>query len=267
MWIAFAIAAILIGYSVTYAQRLLALQQDELQQALVMRERNQRLTALATLAAGAAHELATPLSTIAVVAKELEHKLRTFSGQENMVKDASILCQQVRRCRTVLEQLTVQITDDDRINRASIGDVVAWALHDMERANDVRVEISQSLEGRSLLWPPRAVSASLRNVIQNALEASPGGKAVSVRAHDTNRGVVLEIRDDGIGMGPSVLRRATEPFFSTKRAGNGMGLGLFLAQGLMDQLGGNLELDSEPGQGTTVRFTFPIAEVGYDTGT
>ncbi len=260
MWIAFLVAAILIGYSVTYVQRLLTRQRDELQHALVMRERNQRLTALATLAAGAAHELATPLSTIAVVAKEFEHQLRSLSGQEKLVSDACPLRQQVTRCRSVLDRLAVQVSDDDRVDGATIGDVVGWALGDLERADDVKVEIPPSLRERSFPWPPRALAVSLRRVIQNALEASARGTEVSIHAHESSRGIILEIRDGGVGMAPSVLRRATEPFFSTKRTGHGMGLGLFLTQGLMDQLGVNLEVNSQPGRGTTVRFTFPMAE-------
>jgi signal transduction histidine kinase len=69
---------------------------------------------------------------------------------------------------------------------------------------------------------------------------------------------VLEVHDQGRGMPATVLRRATEPFFTTKGVGQGTGLGLFLTQGLMEQLGVNLELRSRPGVGTTVRFTFPI---------
>jgi two-component system sensor histidine kinase RegB len=78
-----------------------------------------------------------------------------------------------------------------------------------------------------------------------------------VRALQEPGGWRLEVADQGSGMTPEVLTRAGEPFFSTKPAGTGMGLGLFLARTFAEQLGGEMKVDSRPGQGTTVQLLLP----------
>lgn len=259
MWVAFLIAAGLIGYSVTHLQRLIENQRSEIGQALLRLERNRHLTALATLAAGAAHELATPLSTIAVVAKEMERRLGALPDSTvsaALTEDAIVLRQQVRRCRSIIDRLSQRI-DDDGAGQCAVGEVVNYALSDLDRAERVRIRIPGSLSSVGLTASPRALATSLRNVIQNALDASAPGKPVTVSARKRGNRIVLEVTDQGSGMNEEVMQHATDPFFSTKRQGGGMGLGLFLTQGLMDQLGAQLALASCPGGGTTVTLTFP----------
>jgi two-component system sensor histidine kinase RegB len=85
---------------------------------------------------------------------------------------------------------------------------------------------------------------------------------VSLRARAGPAGVEIEVADRGAGMDPDVLARAGEPFFTTKEPGTGSGLGLFLARALVEQLGGALDLESEPGRGTTARIVLPAAGAG-----
>lgn len=91
----------------------------------------------------------------------------------------------------------------------------------------------------------------------NALEATPEPGRVTVMASEEQGTWHIDIADQGSGMAPEVLARVGEPFFSTKPAGAGMGLGLFLARTFAEQLGGGLRVDSRPGQGTTVQLTWP----------
>lgn len=118
---------------------------------------------------------------------------------------------------------------------------------------------------------PTHMEMALLNVLINARDAMPNGGKITVAtsmlqdadriaAHRLQRGtyIVLCVIDEGEGMSPEVLRRATEPFFTTK--GPGTGLGLAMVHGFVQQSHGRLEIDSEPGKGTTVRMIFPVAE-------
>jgi two-component system, sensor histidine kinase RegB len=105
MWAAFGVAAGFIVYFVQRVTRALADREAELVAARNLTARNQRFGALATLAAGAAHELATPLSTIAVVAKEIERQLQRRPSSAETVADARLIREQVTRCQAILAQL------------------------------------------------------------------------------------------------------------------------------------------------------------------
>jgi CheY-like chemotaxis protein len=108
----------------------------------------------------------------------------------------------------------------------------------------------------------------LLNLVVNARDAMPDGGTICIegqlRSSDHSAGqpakdfVALIVRDTGCGMSPEVVARATEPFFTTKGTGKGTGLGLSMAQGLAEQSGGRLVLESCPGKGTTVELWLPI---------
>jgi two-component system sensor histidine kinase RegB len=99
---------------------------------------------------------------------------------------------------------------------------------------------------------------ALRNLLSNAVDATPGERPVLFSAAVTDRGLEFVVRDTGVGMDPEGLKRATDPFFTTKEVGEGMGLGLFLARSVTERLGGELLLESESGRGTTVRLRLPL---------
>lgn len=114
---------------------------------------------------------------------------------------------------------------------------------------------------------PTHLEMALLNVLINARDAMPDGGQVTVgtaivRGEERISYVDLCVVDKGIGMPPEVLRRATEPFFTTK--GPGTGLGLAMVHGFVQQSHGRLEIDSKPGEGTTVRMIFPVADNGQD---
>ena len=102
----------------------------------------------------------------------------------------------------------------------------------------------------------------LLNIFLNALDAMavkddlPHQLDIS-RSHENDM-IVIQIKDDGVGMEPEVCRRAFESFFTTKELGKGTGLGLFISHNLVSELDGTIELDSEPGKGTTVTVRIPI---------
>jgi two-component system sensor histidine kinase RegB len=219
--------------------------------------RSERIASLTTLAAGAAHELGTPLATIAVAARELERSIRISPGQDAaLVEDAALIRSEVDRCRAILNRLGAQVGQAPGeapvgITAVDLLDAVLLSLPERERE---RVEASA--RGNTAVNVPRsAVLQVAANLLRNALAA--GGGDVSLSIETGPAGLRMELRDDGPGMAPEVLTRVGEPFFSTKAPGSGLGLGVFIARSLCEQMGGRLTLESSPGRGTTARVDVP----------
>jgi CheY-like chemotaxis protein len=118
---------------------------------------------------------------------------------------------------------------------------------------------------------------ALLNVLMNARDAMPDGGLVTLTTRQVHLSgdsaarelpegdyVALEVSDEGTGMTPDVIERATEPFFTTKTQGKGTGLGLAMASGFVQQSRGRLEIESEPGKGATMRFLFPVTREEED---
>ncbi|HVO26518.1 MAG TPA: ATP-binding protein [Candidatus Margulisiibacteriota bacterium] len=257
MWLAFGVAAGFIVYFVQRVTRALAAREAELRAARHLAARNERFAALATLAGGAAHELSTPLSTIAVVAKELEHHLHDPSDAE-AAADVRLIREQVTRCRDILMQMAADVGQGtgEAIASVPVEDLVEAAVEGLPRRDRLQVNFGAG-RGQRLQIPARAVAQALRGVLKNAHQASREEAAVRLDVVRQNDVWHFIVRDSGAGMPPDVLERAGEPFFTTKAPGQGMGLGLFLTRTVLARLGGGIELTSVPGRGTTAVLTVP----------
>jgi signal transduction histidine kinase len=107
----------------------------------------------------------------------------------------------------------------------------------------------------------------LMNICVNSFDALPDGKGtivISLRRDEARNRAVLAIRDDGAGMDKATLERCLEPFFTTKDVGKGTGLGLSIIHGIVTNAGGEVEVGSDPGQGTTVTIWLPIIQAGAE---
>lgn len=256
MLAAFAVSAVLIAFFVTRLVSALRAREDELARAREHGERIERLASLTTLAAGAAHELGTPLGTIAITAKELERALR--AGDRGALADeAALVRDEARRCRAILDGMAARAGESVGeapvlVDAADVArDVVAAARRDGGLVLDL--EVAQA----TVRVPVRAFTSALENLVRNARDAGAG--RVTVRVARAPGEVAVHVEDDGPGMDAGTLARAVEPFFTTKDEGRGMGLGLFLVATVVERLGGRFDLRSEKGAGTRAVIHLPEA--------
>jgi two-component system, sensor histidine kinase RegB len=257
MWVAFGVAAAFIVVFVQRVTRALAARDEELARERLQAARRERLASLATLAAGAAHELSTPLSTIAVVAKELERQLL---GQKEAAADARLIRDEVERCRETLSRMSSDAgaPGGEGSGNEPLSCVVEAALEGLSGREQVRVEALGDLARKVPLLPLRALGRSAQALVRNALQASPGGAEVVLRVEATAESLRVEVQDRGAGISPEMLQRVGEPFFTTRQPGSGMGLGVFLARSLSEQLGGSFSLTSTLGSGTRAVVSVPL---------
>lgn len=257
-WVALGVAS---AFVVHFLQRINgALGQRELELTLArgLAARQERLAALATMAAGAAHELSTPLGTVALAAKELE---RALTGDH--AADARLIREQVGRCRAILEQMALGAgTVGENIATCSVAELIDDVLIGIRDSPRVVRDMSPEVANAGLRVPRRAMSQALRSLVTNAQDASPPTAAVVIAIQRDGDRLVVAIRDRGGGMSEAVRNRIGEPFFTTKAPGRGMGLGLFLARAVIEGVGGELRIDVDSGVGTEVRVRIPVDVAG-----
>ncbi len=259
MWLAFATAALLISF---FVGKLSAESRNKEHEIRLMQQRlarNDRLASLVTLAAGAAHEMATPLATIAITAKEMEYDATSRLRDKRSHEDAQLIRSQVERCRLILERMGAQGADPfGETPKATAAEALLAQVREEFPDAQNRIEIHVDADSPNCVLPVRAAVEALSALVKNALDASPDGRPVVLRARRSDFGRVrFLVRDEGIGMSPDVIERVAEPFFTTKAPGQGMGLGAFLAHLFAQTIGGQLSFESRPGKGCTAILELP----------
>ncbi len=253
MWLVFGITALLIAGFV--ARLATALRQRDREVARLREKalRDEQILALGLFAAGAAHELGTPLSTIAVLAKELEHE---YGVEPTLCADLRTLRGQVETCKAILsELLRAADMSADRGARQPLDQLLErtrnrWQL--LRPWVPLRVHCAGPLPPPTVP-APRTVGQILISLLNNAADACPQGVDLAGRWDDQR--VVIEIRDRGPGVSPELATHSGKGFFSTKEAG--MGVGLVLANATLERLGGQVTLSGDPRGGTCTRIDLP----------
>ena len=263
MWIAFVIAAALITF---FTGKIADALRHREQEVLALQDkvaRHEKLSSMVTLAAGAAHELGTPLGTIAIVARELERYAATVSGQDAIREDAKLIRSEVDRCRVILDRMSAQGAEPagESPARVRVLDLLMRVRDRFPEAQRGLLRLDLSDERLVAYLPVEATSQSVAALIQNALDANVDPQPIHVEASEAGAALRISVRDRGHGMDDAVLRRIAEPFFTTKEPGKGMGLGTFLVRTFAENLGGSVQFDSKPGEGTTATLELPHASV------
>lgn len=257
MLLALGLAGGLITFFVGKLSAELVRREAELAEARMQAVREERFASLATLAAGVAHELATPLGTIAVVAKEIEIAQRGAAGD---FPEMRVIRAEVERCRAVLERMGARASQGPGEGMATlrVGEVPGRLRDYVSPDVWSRVDFELGKGGRFRV-PLEPFLQSLAVLLKNGVEASGRDGRVALRAGEEGGEVIFEVRDAGEGMSVEVRKRAGEPFFTTKEPGRGMGLGLFLVRMFVERVRGRLLVESTPGQGSVVRLVVPGA--------
>ena len=258
MLIALVLAVALITYFVSQLSLELRQRERELAEAEERTHRWGKLASIATLAAGAAHELGTPLATIAIAAKEMERQAEKIPGAEGLLGDAELIREELERCRVVLDRMAAAGGEHvgETISTCSLEELIDGVRRGLDPDQAARWDARCDVE--TIEGPPAALAQMVENIVRNGFDACPRGR-VSLRVFRLDGGVELRFVDEGQGMSPDVVKRATDPFFTTKQSGDRMGLGLFLARTLVDSLGGELLIESATNRGTTIRVVLPQA--------
>ena len=261
MWIGFGVAAFLVALFSGKISELLRQHENSLLRMQFELAKRDRLASLGTLAAGAAHELNTPLGTIAVVARELELFATNTARDEAIAEDSRLIRTEVDRCREILWHMSVQGAQPAAQASESVdaGELLDDVCREIQQPDRLRVELASLGQAAPLTIPRRAVAQALIALTRNALEASAPDSVVHVIARQSGEHFEFLVSDHGKGMSPNTLRRIGEPFFTTKEPGKGMGLGTFLVRTLAEQLGGRLTFESTPQTGTLATFELPLS--------
>ncbi len=261
---AFSTVALTIAWFVVHINEELSKREQDLVNVRLKQSRHDRIESLVTLAAGAAHELSTPLSTIAVAAGELQHDLENLDPSRGLnqdsVADVALIRAQVKRCRDILEQMSADSGElsGEPMVQASLGELLQWILDPIPNGERAQIEIEDDLLDKKISFPRKALTRALRGLVTNALDAGRGDHDVKLAIERQGDNMILLVTDHGTGMSPEVSSRAFEPFFTTKSTGRGMGLGLYLSRSVVERLGGVVELITTGTKGTVMRASIPL---------
>jgi two-component system, sensor histidine kinase RegB len=264
-------------FSVTYVNRI-AREARQMSDALTATEiihaREQQLSALDGLAAAAAHELGTPLATIALVAKELKREL---PAEGQVAEDLDLLISQTARCREILSRLADREAQRDEMFASlkltvMIEEIVAPLRDgDIDFAVSARAFEDADSQGAAepLIWRNPAIKYGLGNLIENAADFARS--RVDIEARWGPADVAVTITDDGPGFSQEVIDRLGEPYVTTRPGyglgeadsspaqSEGMGLGFFIASRLLERSGATVALANraDPDHGARVRISWP----------
>jgi len=262
MWFAFSITACFIVFFVGKTRKELERHQEKIATLQQEKNKNERLASLATLAAGAAHEFSTPLAVIAVASGEMLHTLKKENGDPELIEDLNLIQNQVERCRAILSHMAADAGEPlgEEFETVATDKLLAAAIEELPITSEQIRIINEAQSGKVRL-PFRTVTRIIKGLIKNGIDASGQNPLIRLLCRQDSNFLYFEIEDNGHGMSEDCLALATDPFFTTKPPGKGMGLGLFLAKTVSERLGGTITLQSEPGKGTTATLTLALAKI------
>jgi two-component system sensor histidine kinase RegB len=255
MWVNFFISAVLITYFVVRMARDLRHQDQLLNRRREDELRDDQLMAVATLAAGTAHELGTPLSTMKVLLNELRDEYREPAALQ---QDLQLLTAQVEQCSLTLRQLVekAEQTKSGNYNEQLVGDfcntiIERWQV--MRPEVSARIAIAHDSANIKHAFHP-TISQSIINLLNNAADANP--ENIIIRVQWSSSELTWQIEDNGPGVPLELSGQLGKAFITTK--GHGLGLGLFLTHATLNRYGGQVRLYNRKPQGTLTELVLPL---------
>ena len=263
MWIGFVISAALVAYFVARIGHTLRQHDQDLSQAREEALRSEQLLALGALAAGTAHELGTPLATMAILTTEL---LEEHAKDETLAEQLKILRGQVDRCKSILSRMATDAgqAQADSGHQVTVDRYLEGILSEWQ-IDRPPVQLSRHIDGElpaPVIIADHSVTQAIHNVLNNAADASPD--AVHIEAHWSNETLYIEVRDHGAGLESGlhdIIGKNPLPAAPEK---DGLGIGLFLSNSVLDRLGGKLRLDDIEDGGVCARIELPLSSLRTD---
>jgi two-component system, sensor histidine kinase RegB len=264
VWLSLLLAIGFIGayaWQLTEEARQLA---DALAATELVLAREQHLSQLDGLAAAAAHELGTPLSTITVIATELEREMAPDSPH---AEDVKLLREQAQRCRGILGKLTQLSASDEPFDRTPLSALIEETV---APHRNFGVAIKVALAPHDAPEPVGrrnpVILYGIGNLLENAVDFAR--ERVDLTAEWSADEIVLTIEDDGPGFAPEIMDRIGEPYVTGRRhlrhsvdvEAGGLGLGLFIAKTLLERSGAKLVFANRPAHGASVRVRWERAD-------
>lgn len=258
MLVAFVLVAMLLGYFLSQMRSALDSAREEIRSLEQRAHRDEKLLALSTLSAGAAHELRTPLATVKVVVDEMAKGSVNVERSGIDKEDIALLQREVLRCEGILRSMSGASGDieGEMPHQCSLTEVIEGAVKELTAQQHARLLV-QGADPWPVVLPVRSVQRMLLSLIRNAFDASEPAAMVRLVVQPMTSQIQVSVQDCGCGMSQAVLARLGEPFFSTKPVGAGMGLGVFLVKRFLSSCGGTFEVDSGEGKGTTITVRLP----------
>jgi two-component system sensor histidine kinase RegB len=252
MWVNFGFSALLISWFVVRMAGTLREQSRAIARSRETGLRNEQIISVASIAAGTAHEMRTPLATMAVTVDEIGYEHPELKDEMN------VLAQQIERCDSVLRELVSTSTEDNRMIVTEFGVLLnklldKWSLarpevkletHIPEHVLKLEIRYDQSLQH------------ALMSFLNNAADASP--EFVSIRADSTPASILIFVEDHGPGIPAEIAGSLGKTYVSRKQGG--LGLGVLLSQASVERLGGEVLLTGMPETGTRLEIRLPLKE-------
>jgi two-component system sensor histidine kinase RegB len=260
MWFGFVFSAGLVAFFVVELAIALRAQERSLAEARENALRDERVVALGTLAASAAHDMGTPLGTIAIITHELEQEYPAHRFAD-LHEKTLIMKEQIERCKAALSLMSASAGE----LRAESGRVILlleyidevlkqWRTH--KASTKLNFVIDPDVATDAKIIAERTLTHSIINILNNAAEVTPAEKGIEFCASWDLQELVLKIRDFGPGLPTELLEfKGKQPVVSKKR---GLGVGLFLTYSTIKRLGGKINLYNHDAGGACVEITIPL---------
>lgn len=259
MWFGFMVSALLVTWFITYLSKELKQRDKAINEARQREMRDQQMVTLGTLAAGTAHELGTPLASLAVVTGELTDGFNP-DEQPDLFENQKILRDQINRCKKILSVLS----DSAGESRADSGHLVNTSsffdktIQSWQQQRPQILMSSQFDNGQknSQILQDRTITQAIINLLNNAADATKD--SIQVHACTDDKNLSIDIKDNGHGMSDEHIAMAGDVSFSTKP--DGMGIGLFLAITTIRRSGGSVNFQRLNTGGTSTQVKLPLIQ-------
>jgi two-component system NtrC family sensor kinase len=231
--------------------------------------RAEKLAAVGRLAAGVVHEINNPLATVSACAEALESRLQegAFAGstsEEDLREYLGLIRSEAFRCKNITTGLLnfsrTRAVEYRSVDVADIISSCARLLSHQQRGEQIEIIVEAPDDLALISGDAGQLQQAVIALATNAIDAMPNGGRLTLSAHNHDKDVLIEVKDNGHGITAEDLPKIFEPFFTTKEVGDGTGLGLAVCYGILTEHGGRLDVQSQVGAGTTFTITLPAID-------